>query len=128
MVQRRIMIVDDDKLFLDELQETLTVNGYDVISVDNPIDIMDQIKKTRPIAILLDLKMPGKSGFQVATELKRTSETAGIPIIAMSGAYNDEAYLPLMRICGIQTCLKKPFAPEEVLKSIRVILNLSNPR
>jgi two-component system, response regulator PdtaR len=125
-MQRKIMIVDDDKLLLEELQETLTLNGYNVITVDNPIEVIEKIKETRPIAILLDLKMPGKSGFQVATELKRVSETSGIPIIAMSGAYNDAAYSPLMRICGIQTCLKKPFTSEEVLKAIRVMLNLSN--
>jgi CheY-like chemotaxis protein len=72
--------------------------------------------------ILLDLKMPEKSGFQIATELSRLPETSRIPIIAMTGTYNDEAYGPLLRISGFRTCLNKPFDPQEVLKMIRVTL------
>lgn len=125
-MQRKIMIVDNDTVLLEELKETLTLNGYDVITVNNPVEVPNAIKLSRPIAILLDLKMPGKSGFQVATEIKRATDSAAIPIMAMSGVYCEDSYSPLMRICGIQTCLKKPFTPEEVLKAIRVMLNLTN--
>ncbi len=125
-MQRKILVVDDDKGMLEEVQETLKLNGFDVVTLDNPNEVEETVKQTRPIAILLDLKMPGKSGFQIATELKRLKENVGIPIIAMSGVFCDDSYAPLMRICGIQTCLKKPFTADQMVKTIRVMLNLSN--
>lgn len=51
--------------------------------------------------------MPGKSGFTVADELKRISNCISVPVIAMTGFYEDQ-YTLLMKMCGIKKCLKKP--------------------
>lgn len=123
-MQKKVMIVDDDTAFLEELSETLILNGYEVIAVNNAPEAVDIAQKNKPDVILLDLKMPEKSGFQVATELKRLDNFSKVPIIAMTGVYADESYDALMRICGILTCLKKPFYPQEVLKTIKVMLTL----
>lgn len=117
MNNKRIMIIDDDKDFLAELKETLALCGYDIIVANDPSSALGIIKSAKPDVLLLDLKMPYKSGFQLASELKLYSELEHIPIIAMTAFFKD-SYAQLMNLCGITKCLKKPFNPLDVIAQI----------
>lgn len=55
---KKIMVIDDDKEFLEGLQETLELSGYDLTVVNDSTKVLDITNKTRPDIILLDLKMP----------------------------------------------------------------------
>ncbi len=115
------MIVDNDRQFLEELRETLTLAGYEMIVVEDARAAAATALKTRPDVILLDLKMPGKSGFQVADEIKGLSPLQHVPIIAMSGYFKDE-YGPLMNDRGIKKCIAKPFNPLDVIVELEAVL------
>jgi DNA-binding response OmpR family regulator len=121
MDRKKVLIVDDNRGFLDELEETLALSGYDMIAVNDSTLILEKAISLKPNVILLDLKMPNKSGFQVARELKENPETSGIPVIAMS-AFFDEKYNALMDACGMKKCLKKPFNPLDVIVQIEETL------
>jgi CheY-like chemotaxis protein len=114
---QKVMIVDDDKEFLEELGETLALSGYDMVAVGDPVSALEMASEARPQLILLDLKMPGMSGFQLADEIRRFSQFEHIPILAMSAYFKDE-YASLMDACGIKKCLKKPFNPLDVISEI----------
>jgi CheY-like chemotaxis protein len=116
-MNKRIMIVDDNKEFLEELKETLELSGYEVVAVEEPEVVLDMANKLNPDLILLDLKMPNKSGFQIADELRRLPELSHTPIIAMTGFFKDDCGA-LLNICGINKCLKKPFSPLDVIAQI----------
>lgn len=118
---KRIMVVDDDREFLEELRETLNLSGYEVIEVNEPLLVFSEAVMKKPDLILLDIKMPKKSGFQIADELKHTHEFTRVPIIAMTGYFRDD-FLPLMQICGIEKYLKKPFNPLDVIALIEEAL------
>lgn len=124
MPNKRVLIVDDDKDFLDELNETLALSGYEMTAVNDSLEALDTAARVKPDVILIDLKMPKKSGFQLADELRHLSGLGRIPIIAMTAFYKDE-YTPLMRICGIKRWLKKPFNPLDVIAEIEEALNLN---
>lgn len=119
---KKIMIVDDNKEFLEELKETLVLSGYDVIDIDNALLTLDAAIKTKPDVIMLDLKMPEKSGFQVAYEVKHLLELTHIPIIAMTGFFHDEQ-IPFLDIYGIKKCIKKPFNPLDAIAQIEAVLD-----
>jgi|SRR3990167_1352246 len=116
-MRNKIMVIDDDKEFLDELKELLESSGYDLAAVNDADAAIESAKGIKPALILLDLKMPKKSGFQLANELRYFSELAGVPIIAMSAFYKDD-YKSLLDICGIKRCLTKPFQPLDVIAEI----------
>ncbi|MDD4938963.1 MAG: response regulator [Candidatus Omnitrophica bacterium] len=118
---RKVMVIDDDKEFLQELRETLSLSGYELIAVNDASNAVEMVHATKPDVILLDLKMPQKSGFQIADELRHLSEVSNIPIIAMS-AYLKDDYSPLLNICGIKECLRKPFNPLDVIAKIEEVL------
>lgn len=124
-MKNKIMIVDDNKEFVEELKETLELSGYDVVTAEDSESVMDIARKNNPDLILLDLKMPKKSGFQVADELLHSSSFSNVPIIAMTGFFKDD-YGPLLNICGINRCLKKPFNPLDVIAQIETALKNQN--
>ncbi|MGE5197720.1 MAG: response regulator [Deltaproteobacteria bacterium] len=125
MAAKKIMIVDDNREFLEELAETLKMSGYEVVMVAEAAAVLDTAAKIKPDVILLDLKMPGKSGFEVADELKHFSELEQVPIIAMTGFLKDES-TALMEMCGIRKCLRKPFNPSELIAEIEAVTGRNN--
>jgi DNA-binding response OmpR family regulator len=115
---KKIMIVDDDVEFLEELEETLLLSGYEVDTFTDGSDAVARVLEVKPALILLDLKMKGMNGFQVADELTRCTDTSHIPIIALTGYFTEEEHRYRMRRCGIADCLLKPVDPLEVIEKI----------
>jgi CheY-like chemotaxis protein len=116
-----IMLVDDDDLFLEELGQLLNSSGYETVEVHEARLVADSAKKIRPALILMDLKMPGQNGYEIAFELKEMPELAEIPIIAMSGL-SDQKKSIYMELSRMREFLPKPFNPLELIWSIEGIL------
>lgn len=114
---RKIMIIDDDKEFLKEIDELLRLSGYETVFESNSDNAMAKIHLTRPDVILVDLKMHPVSGFKIASELKNLPDN-DIPVVAITGFYTHDEHKPLMRICGINKCLVKPVRPLEIIAAI----------
>ncbi|MGA1867772.1 MAG: response regulator [bacterium] len=125
MAVRKIMIVDDNKDLLNELQEILLSSGYETIAIDDCAAVMHIAHNEKPDVILLDLKMDTMSGFQIARRLKGLSATAHIPIIAMTGVFTSEDNYLFMNTCGIKMCIEKPFNPRDVLARIEEVTGTS---
>ena len=125
-MNNKIMIVDDDKELLEELDETLKANGYKVVPVREPSKILDLACSEKPDLILLDIKMDGMDGFEVAQKLKSSSDTSAIPIIGISGHFRSPEESSLMNMYGIALRLNKPVMPQDVLLAIQNIHKLKN--
>ncbi len=122
MTVKRILVVDDDKEFLEELKETLVLSGYEVKAVQEASEAFGAAAKTKPDLILLDLKMKGMTGFEVAHKLKNFDNTMGIPIIAMSGFFTAEEDDTLLSFFEIHNYLRKPFHPLDIITKIESVL------
>src|SRR4051812_48856735 len=116
-MKNRVVVIDDDKEFLGEMEDLLIASGYETTAVNDTQTALDISKQKRPDVILMDLKMPGKSGFELADEMSRITELRDIPIIGISGFFKDE-FNSFMNLCGIKSCLKKPFNSREVISAI----------
>lgn len=121
-MRKKVMIVDDDRELLEELTASLLMDDYEVISVNNPHKALDEAIKTRPDIVLLDITMPQKSGFQVASEIMYFSYLSDTSIIVMTGSFK-ERYEALTHICGFKGLLKKPFCYPDLLCKIKSVEN-----
>jgi len=126
MSSKRIVIVDDNKEFAEELRELLYLCGYYVKVVTNSLDAFKTARKLKPNLILLDLKMNGMNGFQVAEQLKQSKETFDIPIVAMSGYFPIEKESILLDMANMDSRLKKPFSILDLIDCIEGILSRIN--
>lgn len=110
-----LVIVDDDTALLSELESMLNSEGYHVTCFDNGDAALAAIDDLHPDLILLDLKMPGISGFELADILHHRPHTRQVPIVAMTGTYTDDEFILSMRLCGIRHEIFKPILPGELI-------------
>ncbi len=123
MVSEKIMIIDDNKEFADELSEILYMCGYEPKVVTNSLDAFKAARRLKPSLVLLDLRMNGMNGFQVAEQVKHSKETFDIPIIAMSGYFPIEKESVLLDMSNMNSRIKKPFAILDLIDRIEEFLN-----
>lgn len=114
----KILVVDDDKELLEELHDTLVSSGYEVCATRDSTSVKDNVLKFEPDVIVLDLKMEQMNGFEVAEDLNAHFKGVGIPVIAMTGFFREDEHIPLLNICGIKRCIKKPFNPLDIICAI----------
>jgi DNA-binding response OmpR family regulator len=117
-----IMIVDDNVELLEELENLLSMGGYDVIAISDGTQVLETALKNKPDLILLDLKMSPKSGFQIADEAKNSSLLKNVPVVAMTGFFTEKQHLLMMKLCGIKTSILKPFRPLNLITKIEFAL------
>jgi signal transduction histidine kinase/DNA-binding response OmpR family regulator len=80
----RLLLIDDDVSVHDMLEAELTKQGYQVEKAFSGVEGLERAESSAPDVIILDLAMPGMSGFEVATLLKQSDATARIPILAFT--------------------------------------------
>jgi len=117
-----VMLVDDDEVFLSELQEALALSGYVPIPVTNGPAAVKTARRIRPDVILLDLKLGNENGFAVADKIRKDPATASVPIIMMSGYFSEPAHTRVLPPSNINIYLSKPFSQRDVVFSIQTIL------
>jgi len=119
---KKIMLVDDDKEFLNEMSEILKLSGYETFVFSDSTDAATKAINLKPDLILLDLKMDNKSGFKVADELRSITATKDIPVIAVTGVFTKKEHKLLMKVCNIRESLIKPIQPLDLISRIENIL------
>ena len=112
-----VLAIDDDPNVLYLLQENLTEAGYQVIGAAHGTEGLQQARQRKPLAIILDILMPHKDGWQVLHELKADVATRDIPVILLSIVDQKDLGYRL----GAFDYLLKPFDREAILATLRRI-------
>jgi response regulator NasT len=110
----RLLVVDDDRLVLATLVQGLEDAGYEVIDADNGDDAILLARQHRPELALLDIRMDGMSGFDVAAYLR---DHLHIPFIFLS-AFSDAATLAKIHALGALASLVKPLDLEQIVPAV----------
>jgi len=120
----RLLIVEDEPAIAIALEDDLTLEGYTVTMVHTAFDALKRAKVEKFDAILLDVMLPGKDGFEVCRELRR----AGVrtPIIFLT-ARAQEAEKVLGLEMGADDYVTKPFSPRELRARIKTVLRRVSP-
>ena len=104
-MKEKILIIEDDPLIRNELKTLLQSNGYEAAAPEDFSDVIDRIKAEQPHLILLDIKLPGTSGFSLCTEIRTFSE---VPIIFVTSCNTDMDELNSIMLGG-DAFITKPY-------------------
>ncbi len=120
MAIKNVMVVDDSATELHILGEMLKKNGFAVSTATSGEDAIEKLKTQRPDLILMDVVMPGMSGFEATRSITRNSATAGIPIIICTtkGQETDKAW-GLRQ--GAKDYIVKPVVESQLMEKIRAL-------
>ena len=120
----RVLIIDDDDQIVEILQKLLSGAGYEVLTALDGKAGIDLFRKEQPDVVITDIIMPEKDGTEVIFELQK--EFPGIKMIVMTGGGQGDAQSYLKSITAysnVKYALEKPFAMDELLKSVKELLN-----
>jgi len=121
---KEILLVDDDAGIRSLLRQELEAVGYNIREAKDGMEAISQVKKERPDLIILDVMMPGMSGFDTAAVLKNNPQTADIPVVILSVLEDkDRGY----RI-GADRYFTKPYNTDYLLDEIEVLLSKGSSR
>jgi DNA-binding response OmpR family regulator len=118
---KKILIIDDDMDYINELEEYLIQEKYYILKKNDTDDILSFIKDNKPDLVILDFKINGLTGFDVNILMKNDEQTKDIPIILVSNYYDDTDNNEHLLKSGIRICLKKSIEPERLIYEIRKI-------
>jgi two-component system, OmpR family, alkaline phosphatase synthesis response regulator PhoP len=119
----RIMVIEDDPAVQRALRRTFESAGFDVTVAADGNGAMETFRAFSPRIVILDLRLPGKSGQDVCREIKR--ESANVPILVLSAA-SDVLDKVLLLELGADDYVTKPFSPRELLARVRAALRRLN--
>jgi response regulator NasT len=120
----RILVVDDDRLVLATLIHGLSQAGYEVIDADNGDDAILIARSKQPDLALLDIRMEGKSGFDVAEYLR---DYCQVPFMFLS-AFSDQATVDKVKQLGAVAYLVKPLDIRQIVPAVEAAFANLPPR
>jgi len=127
MKNKRILIVDDEPDLCDILRFNLEATGYEVATANSAEEAIGMLNSDGPAdaptfdLLLLDVMMPGMSGFELAGKLKQNGSTSQLPIIFLTALGGEEDLLHGFHL-GADDYIAKPFSVREVLARVTAVL------
>jgi DNA-binding response OmpR family regulator len=120
-VTAKILVVDDESEAVELLEFNLKQAGWQVVTASDGAEALQQVKKTNPDLIVLDLMLPELDGLEVCRMLRRGPDTAKVPIIMLT-AKAAEIDRVLGLELGADDYVTKPFSPRELVLRIKKLL------
>jgi putative two-component system response regulator len=107
-MQSKILIVDDEFSGRQTLESVLEVDGYSIEMAENGFEALEKVRQVLPDVILLDVMMPGMTGFEVCQKIRSDPLVAEIPIIVLTALDDRESLLNALK-AGADDFITKPF-------------------
>jgi len=123
---RRILVVEDDEKSRRLLRDVLEFHGFDVCAVPSGEEGLADAKVCCPDAALLDIELPGINGFDVLMRLRAESNSAAVPVIAVTASVMDQDRRKILA-AGFDAYVPKPVNIHELVKTLNELLAKNEP-
>lgn len=125
--KKRILVVDDEPDFASIVQSNLVKEGFEVEVAYDGVEAMEKVKANPPDAIVLDVMMPEKDGYEVCSELKGDDTYKDIPIIMLTAVADHVGSTRYSHADGMSMeaddYLPKPASAEEITASVKGLVS-----
>lgn len=124
MIQKKILLVEDEEHLLKTIQLNLELEGYTVTTAVTGIEALKEFRKAEFDLIILDVMLPELSGFDVCEEIRKENTKVAVLFLTAKGSGSDR--IQGLKL-GADDYLTKPFNLEELLLRIQILIRRSNP-
>ncbi len=115
----KILIVEDDRAILLGLKENLTFEGYGVVQETRGDEALDRVASEKPDLLILDIMLPGISGFEVCRRIRKNDRR--LPILMLTARSEDVDKVMGLDL-GADDYITKPFSVPELMARVRALL------
>ena len=116
-MKRRILLIEDDPENADYVELALTVKGYEVSVVGNAEEALPLVEQCPPDLLLLDVMLPGMTGFEFLVRLRAMPRRGSLPVIMLTALAQQWDFDQALKL-GVNDYLTKPFEPAELVERI----------
>ena len=125
-MKKKILVVDDDKDYQDLIRLILEKNNFEVAVAGSGTECLDRLGSFKPDLLILDIMMPGKSGFEVCKEIKDSLEYSKIPVAMLTGLKQKLGQSSYSVSQGLdleaEDYIDKPVDPKELVTRVNNLL------
>lgn len=117
----RVVVVDDEPAVGAAVRDLLVPDGYEVEAPNDPQTALPELLRAVPDLVILDVNMPGMSGWELCSLLRRQSSTRDVPVLFLTGRQEVRDRITAMQVGG-SDYLAKPFGADELRRKVRFLL------
>jgi putative two-component system response regulator len=118
-----VLVIDDDEQIRRLIVGLLRPMGHVIEEAASAEEASEKLREAPPDLVLLDMQMPGRSGYEVLAEIRADPHTRLVPVVMITGAATHERKLKAIE-AGVTDFIAKPFSPEELSARVRALLEL----
>ncbi len=117
-MNKKVLLIEDEPNIIEAVSFILSREGWDVKTHSNGHDAVDAVRHRAPDLVILDVMLPGKSGFEILQELRADEAMADLPVLMLTarGQVKDRE---MAERFGVSRFMTKPFSNAEVLDAVR---------
>lgn len=115
---KRVVLVEDELNIAEAIRFLLSNEGWRVETLANGASAADVIRKALPDLVILDVMLPGKSGFEILHDLRRDLSPADLPVLMLT-ARGQARDREMAEKAGVNRFMTKPFSNTEMLEAVR---------
>jgi DNA-binding response OmpR family regulator len=123
-MQRCVVIADDDPTIISLVQLRLGMARYNVVATNDAIAAVAMVRAKEPIAVILDVQMPGGGGLSALAKIKADPQMRNLPVMILTGERNPETVMEAMS-GGADDYMVKPFNPDALLERLSRLVKSS---
>jgi DNA-binding response OmpR family regulator len=123
-MKRRIVIADDDPIIISLVSLRLEMANYEVLAATNGEDALALIRESQPLAAILDIDMPRKTGIDVLDAIMADPVTDKLPVLMLTGERDTDMVMRAMG-SGAGDYMVKPFQPDRLLERMNRLVQAS---
>ncbi|HEV8384244.1 MAG TPA: response regulator [Candidatus Acidoferrales bacterium] len=123
---KRILLIEDDRDIIELVRYNLEQEGFSLISARDGLGGLEQLKKSAPDLLLLDLMLPRLSGLEICKAVRRDEKLNRLPILMLT-ARGDESDRVIGLELGADDYVTKPFSPRELVARVKALLRRAEP-
>ena len=120
-VKRKVLIADDEPNIVVSLEYLMKREGHEVLVARDGDEALALARSALPALVLLDVMMPGKSGFEVCQALRADAATAGIKVLMLTAKGRDTDVAQGLGV-GADAYMTKPFSTRELAAKVKELL------
>ena len=115
---KKVILIEDERNIIEAISFILSRDGWEVKTHSNGHDAVAAVRARRPDLVILDVMLPGKSGFDILQEIRDDAELGATPVLMLT-ARGQQKDREMAERAGASRYMTKPFSNAEVLEAVR---------
>ncbi|MEQ9259873.1 MAG: response regulator [Roseovarius sp.] len=119
---KKVVLIEDERNIIEAISFILSRDGWEVKTHSNGHDAMETLRARQPDLVILDVMLPGKSGFDILQEIRGDAALGATPVLMLT-ARGQERDREMAERAGASMFMTKPFSNTEVLEAVRALVD-----